>query len=299
MITITYVIFIYNQEGNIPALAESLKNLKGDFRKEYIIIDDCSEDNGLEVIKKEFKSFPKTTILTNDEYYGPAYCFNKACCMASGKYIQIIDGFELPHPESTVKLLAAANSMGSSVACSLYGIIDENGNKISSSFDTGDVITIDSPIKAILEDSVPFIREAGFGGCLMSRALVDEMIIDYDKVFIHNFSLALALAKYSRFTFVKETLCYRSRFMDGRYKEKFKAYNILGAILDFMERHEEVANQYTSEIYKALWKTLWNLGKSYKIKAIPKYFLSRYITKSLTCNSLIDLYKDYMSALEE
>jgi hypothetical protein len=188
--------------------------------------------------------------------------------------------------------------MGSSIACSLYGTIDSEGNKFSSSFDTGDIITIDSPIKAILEDSIPFIREIGFGGCLISRSLLDEIILDDDKVFLHNMSLALSLAKYSRFAFIKETLCYRYEYMDGRYKEKFVVYNILASILDFMESHPEVASQYTSEIYKILWRSLWNLGKRYKIKAIPKYFLSRYIAKSLTCAGLIELYKDYIAELE-
>lgn len=295
--TISYIILIYNQDITIPALADSLKKLQGDFRKEFIIIDDGSDDASLEVIQKEFSSFPRTTILKNEEYFGPAYSVNKALALANGKYVQIIDGCEMLHPQSTMLLLNAMNSMGSNVACSLYGLIDENDNKYTSVYDTGDIVTIDSPIKPILENSIPFIRQIGFGGTLILRSLLDEITLDDSKVFLHNMSLALTLGKFSRFALIKETLCYRYYFMDDRYEEKFSVYNDLVAILDFMENHSEIASKYTSELYKALWRSLWHLGKRYKIKAIPKYFLSRYIAKNLSIDSLSELYKEYISEL--
>jgi hypothetical protein len=44
--------------------------------------------------------------------------------------------------------------------------------------------------------------------------------------------------------------------------------------------------------------TFWTLGKKYKVQTMPKYFLSRYMQQNMDLDTLIDLYKGYISSLE-
>jgi glycosyltransferase involved in cell wall biosynthesis len=64
MLRCTYIILIKDNQENIPRLINSLKKTNRNFRKEFIIIDDGSQDNSLNVIKQITNDLPRTTIIT-------------------------------------------------------------------------------------------------------------------------------------------------------------------------------------------------------------------------------------------
>ncbi len=295
---ITYIILLKNQEKNIQSLADSFKVLQGDFRKEYIIVDDFSSDNTRAVAMETFSNFPKTTIISNNNFYGPSYSINQALKVATGKYIHFIDGDEVISQDSTSLLLQACDSMGTSIALGLCGTLSGDGNKFSSPYDTGDISLIESPVKAILENTIPYIRHVGYSSTLISRGLLEQIGGANENIFLCNMSLGLNCGKYSKVAFVKKTLCYSRDTLEHRYENQFQAYNDLSAIVDFMQNHRAVAENYTSELYKALWSILWHLGKKYKIQTLPKYFLSRYMKQNLDCDTLIELYCGYIESLQ-
>lgn len=298
MDSITYIILLKNQSKNIPALAESLQAIKGNIRKEFVIIDDCSSDDTAEVAREYFSSFPKCTILVNDEYHGPSYSINRGLGLSHGKYIQIIDGDQILDPYASSILLEACKVTGASVSCGLYGSLDNDGNKFKSSFETGDTIILDNPVKNLLDNSVQDIREFGYSATLISRYLLEEMLGVNEDLFIHNMSLALTCGKFSKFAFVKKSLAYNYPQFESRYDKKFIIQSNLQAIVYFMEDHRRLSENYTSELYKALWAFLWNLDKKHKVKSLPRYFLSRYMKKTLDLDTLIELYKGYIEQLD-
>lgn len=280
-------------------MASSLKAMQGNLRKEYIVIDDFSDDDTASQAGKYFGSFPRCTILTNDEYHGPSYSINKALNIAHGKFIHFVDGDEILDPDATSILLDACKSFGTSAACGLYGKIGKDGNKFKSQYETGDTIILDNPVKTILDNSVHDIRRFGYSGTLVSAYLLEEIDGIDEHIFTHNMSMALSTGKYSKFAFVKKTLCYSNASMESRYDKKFLIQNDLQAIVHFMEDHEKFAENYTAEIYKALWAFLWNLDKKHKVRSLPRYFLSRYMKKSLDVDTLIELYMGYIEQLDE
>ncbi len=275
-----------------------MKGLDGEFRKEYIIVDDHSSDNTKSVAMDVFSSFPKTTIISNDRFFGPAYSMNQALKLATGRYIHFIDGDEILVPNATALLLHACDVMGASVAGGLHGRVTEDGNKFSHPLDTGEIMLIDSPIKALLENKIPDIRRLGYSTSLISRSLLEQIGGVDEGIFLPNMSLGLNCGKYSKTAFLKKTLCYSKENVENRYDKQFEAYNDMSAIVDFMQNHRVVAEHYTSEIYKALWSMLWHLGKKYKVQTLPKYFVSRYLRKELDCDTLIELYKGYIENME-
>ncbi|MGV2431960.1 MAG UNVERIFIED_CONTAM: glycosyltransferase [Rickettsiaceae bacterium] len=297
MDTISYIILLQNQKTNLDELANSIKASIGDFRREYIIVNDGAIEKK-NLIAEAFSILPRVTIVSNDILSGPAYSINIALKLATGKYLHLIDGDEIITPEATIKMLTACKSMGTSAACGLYGTIDENNNRFNSPYDTGDIIVVDSAIKAILDNSVHNIRNFGNSGTLILRSLLEEMGGVSESSFLHNMSLALRCAKYTKFAFVKTTLAYCKNNIEAKYDKEFIVYNELSAILDFILEHRIIAENYTSEIYKALWSALWTLGNKYKVQTMPKYFLSRYMQHNLDFDTLIDLYKGYISNLE-
>lgn len=298
MHSITYIILLRNQSKNIPALSQSLKFINGKFRKEYIVVDDCSDDDSAEVARECFGSLSRCTILTNDEYQGPSYCVNKALSITHGKFVHFIDGDEILDPNSTWELLESCKIFGSAAAFGLHGKLDKDGNRFKSSYETGDTILLDNPIKSILDNSAQDIREFGYSGTLMSTFLLEEMMGVDEHVFTHNMSLALSAGKLTKFTLVKKTMCYRNDDLEKRYDKKFLIHNQLQAIAHFMEDHTRFSEEYTAEIYKALWSFLWNLDKKHKVKSLPRYFLSRYMKRSLDVDTLVELYKGYIEQLD-
>ena len=64
MLKCTYIVLLNNNESNISLLIKSLKEISGSFRKEFIIIDDGSKDNSLELVKLAANDLPRTTIIT-------------------------------------------------------------------------------------------------------------------------------------------------------------------------------------------------------------------------------------------
>ena len=56
MLRCTYIVLICNHESNIPDLVDSLKKISGNFRKEFIFVDDGSVDDSLNILILVFKS---------------------------------------------------------------------------------------------------------------------------------------------------------------------------------------------------------------------------------------------------
>ena len=300
MNSITYLILLYNQEKNLPDLVKSLQDITGSFRKEYIIIDDCSTDNSLLSARRLFASFPRTSIISNNEYKGSAYSLNLGIKLASSEYIHFVDGGDILASNSTAKLLKALHAMGTDVACSLHGTLSKIDNhKVDNIDTTGDIILVESPIKELLDNrKVTDIRYIGYSGTLVSSYLLEKISGADEDAFLHNMSLGLRCGKYSKFAFVKETLYYTTNPIEKRYDKDFLVYNSLIAIANFIEDHREISEQYKPEIYKALWSSLWYLGK-FKTQTLPKYLLSRYIRHNLDLDMLIELYRGYITRLEK
>jgi len=73
--TVYFLIPVYNEEGNIPALFNDLVNALQEENKFYLFVDDHSTDNTIDLIKKTFSN-TSFTILEKEKNYGPGHSFN-------------------------------------------------------------------------------------------------------------------------------------------------------------------------------------------------------------------------------
>ena len=83
---ISIVITVYNGE---PYLKTSLLSVQNqDFKDiEIVLVDDCSQDNSVNLIKELMKREPRIVLYKNKENKGMLYTKSKGLLLAKGKYV--------------------------------------------------------------------------------------------------------------------------------------------------------------------------------------------------------------------
>ena len=99
-VPVSVIIPCFNSEKTI---IKSLESVKAQSVKvlEIVCIDDCSEDNTVECIRKYSQQNPQLNfqILINEVNRGPGYSRNLGWDKANGKYIAFLDADDVWHPE--------------------------------------------------------------------------------------------------------------------------------------------------------------------------------------------------------
>lgn len=89
-IDVSIIMPVYNSEKYLKKAIDSVYNTKlKNF--EFIIIDDCSTDNSLSIIKKYKKKYNNIIIIENKKNLGAGSSKNKGLSVAKGEYIGFID----------------------------------------------------------------------------------------------------------------------------------------------------------------------------------------------------------------
>jgi len=83
----------YNKQEYIRECLNSIKSFENWKNIEVIIVDDCSKDNSIEIIKEWIKDNPDIKVIfeKNDVNSWPWYTYNHAIRIASWKYITFMD----------------------------------------------------------------------------------------------------------------------------------------------------------------------------------------------------------------
>ncbi len=97
----TYNGSLYLAEQIDSLVAQSYTNI------EIIIVDDCSTDNTLEIVKSFQLKYPVIKIYSNETNLGYIKNFEKGCLMANGDYIALCDQDDQWHPDKIKNMQAA------------------------------------------------------------------------------------------------------------------------------------------------------------------------------------------------
>ena len=153
-IKVSIIIPAYNTEQYIAkaissALAQTLEDI------EVIVVDDCSKDNTVEIVKGF--TDPRVKLLLNSQNMGAGGARNKAIQAAKGEWIAVLDSDDWYAPQRLEVLVGVAEQKNADfVADDSYliedgasnpwsTIIDESGVKVSSiqQFETADFVLTD------------------------------------------------------------------------------------------------------------------------------------------------------------
>lgn len=291
MLKCTYIVLLNNNESNISLLIKSLKEISGSFRKEFIIIDDGSKDNSLELVKLAANDLPRTTIITQKNQ-GWAISINKAITLANGDYIHFVEGGEVLYPESTKIMIDSCLQFGAEVSCAnTKEIKNEKNLNFKKKFFIEPKL-IQSPINEILLNQIPALRNIGGSGTLVKRSLLEKVGKADMSIYSQNMSLSLRCAKYSNFVFINNDLSFKINNAAPEEKE-FASYNNLRAIYNFAINHPDIFQTLVPEM-------LGNLSSevlSKKLKFL--YYLESKKAKYIKLPTLANVLEFYKSEYEK
>lgn len=271
-------------------MVDSLQSSRGNLSKEFVFIDDGSKDGSVKALQKCAASLPRSVII-KQQHGGSSVLINKAMNLAHGKYIHFVDGCDVIDPNASALMMKACKDLGVEVAYGLAGNFNSELKDCEQHKAESKVYRfIESPIGAILLDQDNYIRNIGGSGTMVSKALLERIEGADTSIFVHDVSLALRCAKFSKFALVPKTVVYKQKVEKEKIDKDYKAYNVLQAIYNFFSTNKEIAEQYKPELYKALHITLRMIGKRRVVNAI-KSLIPKYAVKKMDVNKIIGLYK--------
>ena len=124
MVKVSFVCPIFNKEKYLPNVLNALKNQKGEFKKEYVFVNDGSQDNSLECLKSITKKWKNTKIISQTNK-GPASATQKAIDSSTGDYIKLLGGDDVMSEFCTKILLEVITKNKSVAVFSRYKLLKD------------------------------------------------------------------------------------------------------------------------------------------------------------------------------
>ncbi|GAB4167916.1 MAG: hypothetical protein Tsb006_6740 [Rickettsiaceae bacterium] len=289
MLRCTYIVLIHNNQDNIPTLVDSLKKTSGNFRKEFVFVDDGSTDNSLNILKTAVNDIPRTTIITQ-EMQGPTISVNKAISLATGDYVHFVEGNEILCSDSTSALIEACLTLGTEVA---IGLVTTKGEFPSAGKVTDSSKIIANPIEEILNGKTPIVCNVGKSGSIVHSKLLEKIGKADSSVYTQNTSLSLKCAKYTKFALVDKAIAAVPD-LPVNADSKFDAYNNLKSIYNFAKDNPEIFSKLIPQLLKALGRE--STRKYDKAGYAIRAFTSKYI-KPASLDQVLLLYKQELEKL--
>lgn len=121
---------LYNTENYISKTIESVLNQTYQ-NWEMIIVDDCSSDNGPDIVKKYQKKDGRIRLIQLDKNSGGAIARNRAIEKAKGRFIAFLDSDDLWHPEKLEKQIDFMKRNDYPFTFTKYQLITEDGKLLN------------------------------------------------------------------------------------------------------------------------------------------------------------------------
>ena len=108
MLKLTFIVCSYNSAKTIGVTLDSCYGISlSESDYEIIVIDDCSQDNSVEVIGEIARSHNNLRLVSQKENHRVGTSLNLGIRMAQGEYIQIVGGDDIIVDEGIMNALAA------------------------------------------------------------------------------------------------------------------------------------------------------------------------------------------------
>lgn len=192
-IKVSVITPVYNDAKYILETVRSVLN-QTHKNLELIIIDDCSYDESVDIVK----SFNdrRIKIIRNDINKGPAFCRNVGIANSTGDYISFLDGDDLWLEDKIEKQLSFMVANGYEFCCTKYGTIDEEGINLKKYVYAPKVISFKTMVRC------------SYIGCLTvmyKRSVYPDLHIPNNIIKRNDYALWLKLSERTNCYFLNET----------------------------------------------------------------------------------------------
>ena len=106
MVKVSFVCPIHNKSSYIKKVLTSIRQQNGSYEKEYIFINDGSEDSSLSKLEKFTNKWSNVQILTQSNL-GPANATQRGIDLSTGDYMKLVGGDDIMTNDCTSILLTA------------------------------------------------------------------------------------------------------------------------------------------------------------------------------------------------
>ena len=189
---ISIIVPLYNSEKYIHETVMSVIN-QTYTNWELIIVDDCSSDNSVNIVKELMKNDNRIKLIDNiNRNSGPAKARNIGIEHASGEYISFLDADDVWLKDKLQKQIAYMKSIDSLFSCTNIQEIDNNSNLISSK---------KRKIYNLIFNILPNFRlntllitnQICTSTVMLKRSILNEQLFDEDRKLVEDYHLWLRL----------------------------------------------------------------------------------------------------------
>jgi len=235
---VSFVVPIYNKAPHLPRVLEQIARQQGDFRKQYVFVDDGSTDGSLEILRAHTRGW-ENLVIESQVNAGSAAATNRGIALANEPFIKFVDADDLLGDHATSVLL---NALRDSDACLVYGravryaagdLLDLRSNEENPA-----VTRIDEPLRPAIRNAMfnpsqflartDAVRQAG--GC-------DERV-----VFSQEYGLTLRLARLWPFLSLDVAVAWLPQEAPGRLStnEGRQLQRVTRSLALFLADHPDV-----------------------------------------------------------
>lgn len=176
---VSVIMSVFNAEDKVSNAIESIINQTYE-NIEFLIIDDASTDNSLNIIKKYQKKDKRINLILNSKNIGLTKSLNKLIKISNGEYIARQDADDYSRNDRIEKQIYYINKYNLDFCSSRARTIQKN-NKIPG-------WTYYLPISLVMKFKNPFIH-----GTLLIRKNVLESVENYDEKYYYSQDYRLML----------------------------------------------------------------------------------------------------------
>ena len=143
---VSIVVPVYNVEKYIKETITAIEQ-QTYANWELLLINDCSSDRSVEIIKEYEKKDPKIKLINLEKNSGAAVARNKGIENANGKYIAFLDSDDLWEENKLDKQIEFMEKNKYDFTYTAYDFADEEGNKINKKVNVPEKLTYKQALK--------------------------------------------------------------------------------------------------------------------------------------------------------
>lgn len=209
---VSFVVPVYDKAPHLPRVLAQLARQQGDFRRQYIFIDDGSTDGSLDVLRDGTRGWDGLTIESQPNA-GSAAATNRGIALAREPFLKFVDADDLLGDHATAMLLRA---LGDSDACLVWGdaVRYASVDALDLQFhgENPPVARLDAPLRAA-------IRNAMFNPTqILARTDAVKAVGGCDERVVHSqeYGLTLRLARRWPFLHLRAPVAWLPQEAPGR-----------------------------------------------------------------------------------
>lgn len=274
---VSIAICTYNGE---KFLIEQLDSLLGQSYRhiEMIVVDDCSKDNTVSILKQYEEKHPNFKVYQNDQNLGYIKNFEKAISLCNGDYIALCDQDDIWDPNKIELQLAGIGNHALIYHDSEF--IDDKGHSLDKK--KSDILNMYQG-----ESSVPFLFFNCVSGhaCLFNRKLIPYCLPFPQEVF-HDRWLAFTATNNGGITYLNKALVkYRQhentdtnilKINKGNRKPSKSGYQKMMKILNELTWFSKYPYLQERNSAEQLYKAYQTWVNSYFCWSLPALMISNY-----------------------